>query len=211
MFRADIYFQDVLCGEKVLTVSMTSLHSFTSLHTRYALITHPGHHADADNCGGYCYINQAAVLVESLLKKHAVSGLKKVAVLDVDYHAGNGTVSIFYDRPDVFVCTLFLCSCYLTQVPPRGCAIGPFTPHIHTHTSYVVVNSLLILSDYTTATLKAAFMPTLLLSTHTTPATQTRLGLVLVFEPRSTLLWDLGQAGTGTRRTMLPKNLTATR
>jgi len=59
----------------------------------------PGHHADADFMGGYCFINNAAVAAQTLLDK----GCKKVAILDVDYHHGNGTQSIFYKRDDVLV------------------------------------------------------------------------------------------------------------
>ncbi|MDA9557414.1 histone deacetylase family protein [Vibrio sp.] len=57
----------------------------------------PGHHAAPDLMGGYCYVNNAAVAAEALIRK----GKKKVAVFDVDYHHGNGTQSIFYDRDDV--------------------------------------------------------------------------------------------------------------
>lgn len=57
----------------------------------------PGHHAGPDFMGGYCFINNAAVAAQALLS----GGAQKVALLDVDYHHGNGTQSIFYDRPDV--------------------------------------------------------------------------------------------------------------
>lgn len=57
----------------------------------------PGHHAGTDFMGGYCFINNAAVAAQALLS----GGAQKVALLDVDYHHGNGTQSIFYDRPDV--------------------------------------------------------------------------------------------------------------
>jgi acetoin utilization deacetylase AcuC-like enzyme len=59
----------------------------------------PGHHAGADFMGGYCFLNNAAVAAQALLN-HA--GSQRVAILDVDYHHGNGTQSIFYDRADVF-------------------------------------------------------------------------------------------------------------
>ena len=59
----------------------------------------PGHHADTDFMGGYCFVNNAAVAAETLLAK----GCKRVAILDVDYHHGNGTQSIFYERDDVLV------------------------------------------------------------------------------------------------------------
>jgi acetoin utilization deacetylase AcuC-like enzyme len=57
----------------------------------------PGHHAGADFMGGYCFLNNAAVAAQGLL----AGGCQRVAILDVDYHHGNGTQSIFYDRADV--------------------------------------------------------------------------------------------------------------
>jgi len=60
----------------------------------YAMPTHPGHHAAKDSFGGYCYLNQSAFCAKLFQSKH---GLDKVAVLDIDYHCGNGTASIFYE------------------------------------------------------------------------------------------------------------------
>jgi acetoin utilization deacetylase AcuC-like enzyme len=57
----------------------------------------PGHHAGADFMGGYCFLNNAAIAAQGLLDH----GSRRVAVLDVDYHHGNGTQSIFYARSDV--------------------------------------------------------------------------------------------------------------
>jgi acetoin utilization deacetylase AcuC-like enzyme len=57
----------------------------------------PGHHAGPDFMGGYCFINNAAVAAQAL----RAGGAARVAVLDVDYHHGNGTQAIFYDRADV--------------------------------------------------------------------------------------------------------------
>jgi acetoin utilization deacetylase AcuC-like enzyme len=65
----------------------------------FALCRPPGHHAARALAGGYCYINNAAVAAQHLRD----SGAARVAVLDVDYHHGNGTQAIFYDRPDVLV------------------------------------------------------------------------------------------------------------
>ena len=62
----------------------------------YALCRPPGHHAGADYLGGYSYLSNAAIAAE-----HAVGAGRRVAVLDVDYHHGNGTQDIFYDRADV--------------------------------------------------------------------------------------------------------------
>ncbi|MFZ9857737.1 MAG: histone deacetylase family protein [Roseiflexaceae bacterium] len=61
----------------------------------YARCRPPGHHAGSDMCGGYCYINNAAIAAETL----RVRG--RVAILDIDIHHGNGTQQIFYERNDV--------------------------------------------------------------------------------------------------------------
>jgi acetoin utilization deacetylase AcuC-like enzyme len=57
----------------------------------------PGHHAGPDFMGGYCFLNNAAVAAEALRSR----GCERVAILDVDYHHGNGTQAIFYGRADV--------------------------------------------------------------------------------------------------------------
>ena len=62
----------------------------------------PGHHAGADFMGGYCFLNNAAVAAETLRGK----GCARVAILDVDYHHGNGTQAIFYARSDVLFASL---------------------------------------------------------------------------------------------------------
>ena len=63
----------------------------------FALCRPPGHHCGADYLGGYSYLSNAAIAAE-----HAIaSGRKRVAMLDVDYHHGNGTQDIFFDRADV--------------------------------------------------------------------------------------------------------------
>lgn len=68
----------------------------------FALCRPPGHHAGADYLGGYCHINSAAVVAEAARD----AGCARVAILDVDYHHGNGTQDIFYDRGDVFFASL---------------------------------------------------------------------------------------------------------
>jgi acetoin utilization deacetylase AcuC-like enzyme len=63
----------------------------------YGLCRPPGHHAPRAAFGGFCYFNNAGVAAQ-----HARgAGATKVTVLDVDYHHGNGTQQLFYDRPDV--------------------------------------------------------------------------------------------------------------
>jgi acetoin utilization deacetylase AcuC-like enzyme len=66
--------------------------------TAFALCRPPGHHCGADYLGGYSYLSNAAIAAEHAL----AAGRKRVAILDVDYHHGNGTQDIFYERADVF-------------------------------------------------------------------------------------------------------------
>ena len=66
----------------------------------FALCRPPGHHAGRDYAGGYCFINNAAVAANWLSAKG------KVALLDVDYHCGNGTQDIFYERDDVLTISI---------------------------------------------------------------------------------------------------------
>jgi acetoin utilization deacetylase AcuC-like enzyme len=68
----------------------------------FALCRPPGHHAGADYMGGYCYLNNAAVAAEAARS----AGLGRVAVLDIDYHHGNGTQDVFLARGDVFFASL---------------------------------------------------------------------------------------------------------
>ena len=68
----------------------------------FALCRPPGHHAAAEYMGGYCYLNNAAIAAQGFIAR----GAKRVAVIDVDYHHGNGTQSIFYDRADVLFLSL---------------------------------------------------------------------------------------------------------
>jgi acetoin utilization deacetylase AcuC-like enzyme len=68
----------------------------------FAFCRPPGHHAGADYFGGYSYLSNAAIAAE-----HAIaSGRKRVAILDVDYHHGNGTQDIFYERSDVLYASI---------------------------------------------------------------------------------------------------------
>lgn len=67
----------------------------------YGLCRPPGHHAMSNCANGFCIFNNAAVAADVLREKHG-----KVAVFDIDTHTGNGTLDIFYDRGDVFLCSL---------------------------------------------------------------------------------------------------------
>ncbi|MBN2399899.1 MAG: histone deacetylase family protein [Candidatus Aminicenantes bacterium] len=66
----------------------------------YALVRPPGHHAESRVFGGFCYFNSAAVAAQYL------SRFSRVAILDLDYHHGNGTQEIFYRRKDVLTVSI---------------------------------------------------------------------------------------------------------
>ncbi len=66
----------------------------------YALVRPPGHHAEYNAFGGFCYFNSAAVAANYLSK------FGRVAILDIDYHHGNGQQTIFYQRSDVLTISL---------------------------------------------------------------------------------------------------------
>jgi acetoin utilization deacetylase AcuC-like enzyme len=67
----------------------------------YALCRPPGHHAASDVAAGFCYINNSALAAEIL---HRAG--KRVAILDIDVHHGNGTEAIFYDRADILTVSI---------------------------------------------------------------------------------------------------------
>jgi acetoin utilization deacetylase AcuC-like enzyme len=68
----------------------------------YALCRPPGHHASRALYGGYCFFNNAAIVADQLLH-HGAAG---VAILDLDYHHGNGTQQLFWERDDVLYVSL---------------------------------------------------------------------------------------------------------
>lgn len=66
----------------------------------YALVRPPGHHAERRAFGGFCYFNNAAIATQML------SDFGRVAILDIDYHHGNGQQVIFYQRSDVLTISI---------------------------------------------------------------------------------------------------------
>jgi acetoin utilization deacetylase AcuC-like enzyme/GNAT superfamily N-acetyltransferase len=72
----------------------------TGTRLAYALVRPPGHHAEHSAFGGFCYLNSAAVA------SHYLSAQGRVAILDVDYHHGNGQQEIFYKRADVLTVSI---------------------------------------------------------------------------------------------------------
>ncbi len=72
-------------------------HVLLGARSAFVLSRPPGHHAGADFFGGYCFLNNAAIAAQHLRD----GGVSRVALLDIDYHHGNGTQACFYDRADV--------------------------------------------------------------------------------------------------------------
>lgn len=68
----------------------------------YCLNSSPGHHAMSDGYGGYCFFNNGAIAANRLLEL----GANRVAILDLDYHAGNGTQEIFYKSKKVLTISI---------------------------------------------------------------------------------------------------------
>ncbi len=66
------------------------------------LVRPPGHHATSERAMGFCLFNNVAIAAEWALQQ---AGCKRVAIVDVDVHHGNGTQEIFYARPDVLYCS----------------------------------------------------------------------------------------------------------
>ncbi|WKZ34517.1 MAG: histone deacetylase family protein [Anaerolineales bacterium] len=73
---------------------------FNTRRAAFALCRPPGHHAGRDYAAGYCFFNNAAIAANSLSSKG------KVTILDIDYHAGNGTQDIFYERGDLLTISI---------------------------------------------------------------------------------------------------------
>lgn len=73
-----------------------------SASASFALCRPPGHHAGADYLGGYCYLNNAAIATQAARD----AGHARVAILDIDYHHGNGTQDIFWEDGSVFFASI---------------------------------------------------------------------------------------------------------
>jgi acetoin utilization deacetylase AcuC-like enzyme/GNAT superfamily N-acetyltransferase len=90
-----------LAARRAVDCTLTATrHLLEGRRLSYALVRPPGHHAERRVFGGFCYFNSAAVAA------HYLSSQGKVAVLDIDYHHGNGTQEIFYQRADVLTVSL---------------------------------------------------------------------------------------------------------
>lgn len=91
----------------------------------FSLARPPGHHAERDRAGGFCYFNNIAVAVAKLLEKG-----RKVAILDLDVHHGNGTQDIFLGMANVLFCSLHQVPLYpgTGLVSEQNCQNFPLPP-----------------------------------------------------------------------------------
>lgn len=88
-------------AKRAVDCALTAAEALLDHHRlAYALVRPPGHHAEKRAFGGFCYFNSTAIAAQRL------SQVDRVAVLDIDYHHGNGTQMIFYDRSDVLTVSL---------------------------------------------------------------------------------------------------------
>src|SRR5690606_6400143 len=92
---------DAVYGSAQLALNATAVVLSGESQLAYALCRPPGHHAGADFYGGFCYLNNTAIAAQWL-----VEAGQRVAILDLDYHHGNGTQEIFYGRADVLTCSI---------------------------------------------------------------------------------------------------------
>ncbi len=95
-------FDMAVVRECVERVTKSSQQQDASPTVLYAQVTHPGHHSGSNYFGGFCFLNNAAIAARQISQRLG----KKVALLDVDYHAGNGSMQIFYSDSDVLFISL---------------------------------------------------------------------------------------------------------
>ncbi|HOJ96967.1 MAG TPA: histone deacetylase [Methanospirillum sp.] len=99
-YKTDLYQNACISAFGCLTAG--ELVSQEQTKTAMVLNRPPGHHTYKDYGGGFCYLNNVAILAR-YLQKH---GMEKIMILDWDAHHGNGTESIFYDDPSVLFCSI---------------------------------------------------------------------------------------------------------
>lgn len=111
MARAGVHLMDFSCALTAQSWKSIQASTWTALTAAdlvlkgdpvaYALCRPPGHHAYHNRGSGFCYLNNTGLAAQSLRSAH-----ERVAILDIDVHHGNGTQSLFYQRPDVLTVSI---------------------------------------------------------------------------------------------------------
>ncbi len=109
--QAGFHMTDTSCPISAQTWGAAYASAQTAIHAAglvlggqtaaYALCRPPGHHAFAELAGGFCYLNNSGIAAQRL-----TDAGRRVAILDVDLHHGNGTQGMFYDRADVLTVSI---------------------------------------------------------------------------------------------------------
>ena len=84
----------------------------------FAVIRPPGHHASANSCWGFCYLNNISI---SLLKLYSEGKIKSAFVLDFDLHNGDGNINILENRADGF--RVKILNIFLDSSQKSGCGL----------------------------------------------------------------------------------------
>ena len=95
---AEIKLSSTSFESACLAVGLTIL---ASEQNDFAIVRPPGHHAGVERASGFCLFNNVAIATKKLVNEG-----KKVFILDIDGHHGNGTQSIFYKTNKVFFCSI---------------------------------------------------------------------------------------------------------
>ncbi|HCZ00029.1 MAG: acetylpolyamine aminohydrolase [Rhodobacterales bacterium RIFCSPHIGHO2_02_FULL_62_130] len=109
--QAGFHMTDTSCPISAQTWGAAYASAQTAIHAAdlvlagqravYGLCRPPGHHAFAELAGGFCYLNNSGIAAQRL-----TDAGRRVAILDVDLHHGNGTQGMFYDRGDVLTVSI---------------------------------------------------------------------------------------------------------
>lgn len=84
-------------AERSVGAALKALDLALAGHPVFSLMRPPGHHATVDRAMGFCYLSNAAIVVQEARAR----GLGKVAVFDFDVHHGNGTEAVLLGVPGV--------------------------------------------------------------------------------------------------------------
>lgn len=87
---------------EAVQITLTAADLTLANQNSFALCRPPGHHSGEDLMGGFCFFNNAAIAAQYIIDKTK----SKVVILDVDYHHGNGSQMIFYEKNNPLMVSL---------------------------------------------------------------------------------------------------------